>query len=138
MTILDAIVIVVVLLGCGLVIGLTFTAIGIQADMVVYGKTVAGGFPIGVVCGKSALMRRLDPEHPMRMAYVVGTFSAHPAVMATMNEFLRWVVDPATVTVYREANRACAEWARSINEYLTDAALPIRIANLATRIDADQ
>ena len=30
---------------------------GVQADMVVYGKTVAGGMPIGVVCGKAPLMR---------------------------------------------------------------------------------
>ena len=66
---------------------------GVQADMVVYGKTVAGGMPIGVVCGKTALMRRFDPERPMRIAYVVGTFSAHPVVMGAMNEFLRWVAD---------------------------------------------
>ena len=51
---------------------------GVQADMVVYGKTVAGGMPIGVVCGRKALMRRFDPERPMRIAYVIGTFSAHP------------------------------------------------------------
>jgi len=104
----------------------------VHADMVVYGKTVAGGFPIGVVCGKSALMRRLDPEHPMRMAYVVGTFSAHPAVMAAMNEFLRWALDPSTATLYRGANRTCTEWVKSTNECLADASLPIRVANLAT------
>ena len=63
---------------------------GVAADMVVYGKTVAGGMPIGVVCGKKALMRRFDAERPMRIAYVVGTFSAHPVVMGAMNEFLRW------------------------------------------------
>jgi glutamate-1-semialdehyde 2,1-aminomutase len=62
--------------------------------MVVYGKTVAGGMPIGVVCGHAALMRRFDPERPMRVAYVVGTFSAHPVVMGAMNEFLRWVTEP--------------------------------------------
>ena len=39
-------------------------------------------------------MRRFDPEHPMRMAYVVGTFAAHPAVMGAMCEFLSWVVQP--------------------------------------------
>ena len=61
---------------------------GVHADMVVYGKTVAGGLPIGVVCGKSGLMRRFDPDRPMRLAYVVGTFSAHPSVMGAMNEFL--------------------------------------------------
>jgi glutamate-1-semialdehyde 2,1-aminomutase len=41
---------------------------GVSADVVVYGKTVAGGMPIGVVCGKKGLMRRFDPERPMRIA----------------------------------------------------------------------
>src|SRR5262249_48604351 len=34
---------------------------GIDADIVIYGKTVGGGMPIGVVCGRSRLMRRTDP-----------------------------------------------------------------------------
>jgi len=42
-------------------------------------------------------MRRLDPDRPMRMAYVVGTFSAHPGVMGAMNEFLHWAIEPGTV-----------------------------------------
>ena len=61
--------------------------------MVVYGKTVAGGLPIGVVCGRQDLMQRFDHARPMRLAYVVGTFSAHPAVMGAMYEFLSWVTD---------------------------------------------
>ena len=105
---------------------------GVRADMVVYGKTVAGGMPIGVVCGKKALMRRFDPMRPMRIAYVVGTFSAHPAVMGAMNEFLRWVVQPATATLYEASNRRCAEWVQSTNRVLADKALPLRVVNLAT------
>ena len=105
---------------------------GVQADMVVYGKTVGGGLPIGVVCGKKALMRRFDPEHPMRMAYVVGTFSAHPAVMGAMNEFLRWVVEPAVATQYDEMNQRCADWVRSTNQRLAEASLPVRVMNLGT------
>ena len=54
---------------------------GVKADMVLYGKTVAAGLPIGVVCAKKDLMRRFDPDHPMRIAYVVGTFSAYPHAM---------------------------------------------------------
>jgi glutamate-1-semialdehyde 2,1-aminomutase len=27
---------------------------GVQADLVCYGKTLAGGYPVGVVCGRSA------------------------------------------------------------------------------------
>ncbi|MBV8056342.1 MAG: aminotransferase class III-fold pyridoxal phosphate-dependent enzyme, partial [Deltaproteobacteria bacterium] len=105
---------------------------GIQADMVVYGKTVAGGMPIGLVCGKKALMQRFDPGHPMRIAYVVGTFSAHPLVMGAMNEFLRWVVQPSAGQLYRDAKQLCDEWVRSTNEALAESSLPIRVVNLAT------
>lgn len=105
---------------------------GVRADMVVYGKTVAGGMPIGVVCGKKSLMRRFDPRHPMRIAYVVGTFSGHPAVMGAMNEFLHWLAQPETANLYDESNQRCAEWVQSTNQKLADAALPLRVVNLAT------
>jgi glutamate-1-semialdehyde 2,1-aminomutase len=105
---------------------------GVRADMVVYGKTVAGGLPIGAVCGKKALMRRFDPEHPMRIAYVVGTFSAHPAVMGAMNEFLHWVVQPTTAKLYDESNQRCAQWVQLTNQKLAAASLPLRVVNLAT------
>ena len=105
---------------------------GVSADMVVYGKTVAGGMPIGVVCGNKALMRRFDPRHPMRIAYVVGTFSAHPAVMGAMNEFLRWITQPETAKAYQESNSRCAEWVQSTNRRLAEASLPLRVVNLAT------
>jgi len=105
---------------------------GVRADIVVYGKTVAGGMPIGVVCGKKELMQRFDAEHPMRIAYVIGTFSAHPLVMGAMNEFLRWAVQPETARLYDEAARRCAQWARSTNQQLAELALPLRVVHLAT------
>ena len=105
---------------------------GVQADMVVYGKTVGGGMPIGVCCGKRELMRRFDPDHPMRLAYVIGTFSAHPSVMGAMHEFLRWVMTPQAVQQYDEANQLCAEWASELNLAFAARALPLRVVNLAT------
>jgi glutamate-1-semialdehyde 2,1-aminomutase len=81
----------------------------VQADIVVYGKTIAGEMPIGVVCGKKELMRRFDPRHPMRIAYVIGTFSAHPVVMGAMNEFLKWLVRPETTDLYVEAKARCEQ-----------------------------
>ena len=104
----------------------------VQADLVIYGKTVAGGMPIGAVCGKSHLMRRFDPDHPMRLAYVIGTFSAHPHVMGTMNEFLRWVTDPSTAYLYEEANQRCSQWAQETNQQLAEQNLPLRIVHMAT------
>jgi glutamate-1-semialdehyde 2,1-aminomutase len=104
----------------------------VAADMVVYGKTVAGGMPIGVVCGKTQLMRRFDPRHPMRIAYVIGTFSAHPLVMGAMNEFLKWLVQPATDGIYEQAQRRCDNWVHTTNQQLAEASLPLRVVNLAT------
>jgi glutamate-1-semialdehyde 2,1-aminomutase len=105
---------------------------GVSADMVVYGKTVAGGMPIGVVCGTKALMRRFDPERPMRLAYVIGTFSGHPVVMGAMNEFLRWLDEASTPGEYAAMNERCAGWGRSTNRRLAADALPLRVVHLGT------
>lgn len=105
---------------------------GVRADLVVYGKTVGGGMPIGVVCGKRDLMRRFDPDHPMRLAYVIGTFSAHPLVMGAMNEFLRWLSRPQTWQLYEDANQRCTEWAHAVNRAFSEHTLPLRVVNLAT------
>ena len=105
---------------------------GVQADTVVYGKTVAGGMPIGLVCGKKELMRRFDPTHPMRLAYVVGTFSAHPLVMGAMNEFLRWVMTPEAAKLYQIASSRCEEWAQTTNQTFVEQDLPIRVVHLTT------
>ena len=37
---------------------------GVKADMVTYGKTLGGGLPVGVVCGRT----RLDEALPRRSA----------------------------------------------------------------------
>ena len=105
---------------------------GVQADLVVYGKTVGGGMPIGVCCGKKELMRRFDPDRPMRLAYVIGTFSAHPLVMGAMNEFLRWVTTPKAVQHYDEATQLCTTWTHEVNRALSERALPLRVVNLTT------
>jgi len=105
---------------------------GVQADMVVYGKTVAGGLPIGVVCGRRELMQRFDQQRPMRLAYVVGTFSAHPAVMGAMYEFLTWATEDESDARYEEMNQRCAAWVLSTNRRLADDSLPIRVVALGT------
>ncbi len=105
---------------------------GVDADMVVYGKTVAGGLPIGVVCGRRGLMCRFDADHPMRIAYVIGTFSGHPLIMAGMNEFLRWAVRPETADLYRTAEGRCQAWAEATNRRLCEEGLPVRVMQLAT------
>ena len=105
---------------------------GVKPDMIVYGKTLGGGMPVGVVCGKEKLMRRFDPLHPLRVAYVIGTFSAHPSVMGSMNEFLQWVTTPESQKIYEDGQRSFDEFAASTNEALALAGMPLKITNLAT------
>jgi glutamate-1-semialdehyde 2,1-aminomutase len=54
---------------------------GVQADMVTYGKTLGGGFPIGVVCGRRDLMKRFRDDRPADICFARGTFNTHPYVM---------------------------------------------------------
>jgi len=105
---------------------------GVNADMVLYGKTLAAGVPIGVVCGRKELMRRFDPAHPMRIAYVVGTFSAYPLAMGAMNEFLQWVTSTEAAAEYTRANELCSAWVEESNRAFAEDDLPIELVNLGT------
>jgi glutamate-1-semialdehyde 2,1-aminomutase len=62
---------------------------GVQADLVTYGKTVAGGLPIGVVCGRSRWMKRFREDRPADICFARGTFNSHPHVMGAMQAFLQ-------------------------------------------------
>ena len=46
---------------------------GVAADMVVYGKTLGGGLPVGVVCGRAALMKRFREDRPADVCFARGT-----------------------------------------------------------------
>ena len=118
--------------GFRLAVGGAQACFGVRADMVVYGKTVAGGMPIGVVCGRHSLMRRFDPQHPLRMAYVVGTFAAHPLAMGAMAEFLEWVETPAARVEVEALNARTAQWAAESTRIFAAAGLPLTVTHLAS------
>ncbi len=67
---------------------------GVRADMVTYGKSLAGGLPVGVVCGRKELMRRFRDDRPVDVCFARGTFNSHPYVMTAMDEFLTRLADP--------------------------------------------
>jgi glutamate-1-semialdehyde 2,1-aminomutase len=51
---------------------------GVQADMVTYGKTLGGGLPVGVVCGRRDLMKRYRDDRPADICFARGTFNPTP------------------------------------------------------------
>ena len=83
-----------VFLGFRVALGGAQEYFGVAADIVTYGKTVGGGFPIGVVCGDHRFMKRFRQDRPADICFARGTFNSHPYVMAAMNEFLLHLETP--------------------------------------------
>jgi glutamate-1-semialdehyde 2,1-aminomutase len=105
---------------------------GVRADLVTYGKSLGGGLPVGVLCGKRELMRRFRDDCPTDVCLARGTFNAHPYVMTAMNEFLRDVDSEEVRTAYAGLSQRWDTRANALNERLRRAALPVRVDNLTS------
>lgn len=105
---------------------------GVAADLVTYGKTLGGGLPIGVVCGKREWMKRYREDRPSDVLFARGTFNAHPYVMAAMNEFLQRPDEPALRESYAELDALWDGRVAELNERLEKWGLPVRFANLTS------
>ena len=104
----------------------------VRADLVTYGKTVGGGFPVGVVCGRRDLMKRFRDDRPADICLARGTFNSHPAVMAAMDEFLRHLETPEARALYRGLDEVWNGRAQRLNTMLYDAGMPVQVANLSS------
>ena len=105
---------------------------GVRADMVTYGKTLGGGLPVGVVCGRKDLMKRFRDERPADVCFARGTFNSHPAVMAAMHEFLLRLDTDEIRSLYHNLDGLWNERAARLNRRLREADLPVEVANLTT------
>lgn len=104
----------------------------VHADLVTYGKTLGGGLPVGVVCGRSTLMKRYRDDRPADVCFARGTFNAHPLVMAAMNEFLVRSRAPEWQAVYRDLDAVWTARAARLNAALEQAGVPVRVANFSS------
>ena len=108
---------------------------GVQADLVTYGKTIAGGLPIGVVCGRRDLMRRFREDRPSDVCFARGTFNSHPYVMGAMDAFLTHLDDPEVRAGYDGLTERWDARIGRLNAALAAEQLPVRLANLV--VDRD-
>jgi len=105
---------------------------GVRADMVTYGKTLGGGLPIGVVCGRSDLMKRFREEKPADICFARGTFNSHPYVMGAMQVFLEQLETPAIKKMYVDLDAVWNQRANRFNEMCVSLDLPVRVANMSS------
>jgi glutamate-1-semialdehyde 2,1-aminomutase len=105
---------------------------GVSADLVTYGKTLGGGLPAGVLCGRAEYMRRFREDAPADICFARGTFNSHPYVMTAMNEFLRFLDRPEVRASYDGLDSLWDGRAAGLNAILAEKSLPVRVANMSS------
>ena len=105
---------------------------GVRADLVTYGKTVGGGLPIGVVCGRRQFMKRYRDDRPVDVCFARGTFNSHPCVMGAMHEFLTRLDTSQMRKLYDNLDAVWDDRAHRLNLRFEAEGLPVRVANMST------
>jgi len=121
-----------IFLGFRIALGGAQEYFGVRADMVTYGKTVGGGLPVGVLCGRKDLMKRFREDRPADICFARGTFNSHPYVMTAMEEFLRRIETSDIRSLYGNLDELWDERTARLNARLQQAQLPVRVANLSS------
>ena len=121
-----------VFLGFRLAAGGAQSYFGVQADMVTYGKTLGGGFPVGVVCGKQQWMQRFHEERPANVCFARGTFNAHPVVMGAMSVFLDQLETPEVKAIYEGLDERWNARTDRFNQLMEMEGLPLKAANMSS------
>ena len=121
-----------VFVGFRLGVGGAAAYFGVAPDMITYGKTLGGGLPVGVLCGRAALMKRWRDDRPVDICFARGTFNAHPAVMGAMDAFLRRLETPEVAALYDGLDARWDARADTFNTRMAAEDLPVRVAHLST------
>jgi len=105
------------------------TLFGVTPDLTVLGKIIGGGYPIGAVAGKSAIMRRFDPSQPDAVT-LSGTFHANPVALAAGLASMKLL----TPSVIDDLNRRSEAMAKRAAAVLARARLPLQLNAIGSLI----
>ena len=112
----------------------------IRADLVTYGKVLAGGMPIGVLAGKAEFMDALDggkwqfgdDSYPEAgVTFFAGTFVRHPLTLAAVKAVLQYFKEQGPALQERLTERT-TDMVRRINEIFESHLVPTRIESFGS------
>jgi len=114
----------------------------VQADLVIYGKVLGGGLPIGVVAGCAEYMDAIDggqwqygdesyPPHEEIRTFVSGTFCHHPYAMASTWAILNCLKEAGPGLQHVLTDRT-ARLVQTLNTYFADENVPIRVVHFGS------
>jgi glutamate-1-semialdehyde 2,1-aminomutase len=88
--------------------------------------------PVGALCGRADLMKRFREDRPADICFARGTFNSHPYVMGAMCEFLERLGTEPIRAYYQDLDETWNRRARSLNDRLRAAGLPVQVSNLSS------
>lgn len=105
----------------------------VDVDIACYGKVIGGGYPVGVIAGKSKYMDALDggewhfgdssfPE--VGVTYFAGTFIRHPIAIAAVNAVAKYLLE-AGPQLQQRVNKQSALFAERVNRAYRERSIPV-------------
>ena len=118
-----------VMTGFRLAIGGAQECLGINADIVTYGKVIGGGLPVGAFGARKEIMSYLAPEGPV---YQAGTLSGNPLAMTSGLSTLNILSDDKDI--YSRLNDKAQHLAKNMIDGLNEKGIPYRLNQLGSML----
>ena len=103
--------------------------LGVDADLITYGKVIGGGLPVGAFGGKKEIMDFLAPDGPV---YQAGTLSGNPIAMAAGYAMLNHL--KSNSDIYDSLNKKTKYLKMGIEQVLLKSNIPFQINSLGSMI----
>jgi glutamate-1-semialdehyde 2,1-aminomutase len=116
-----------VISGFRLAFGGAAEVLGIEPDLVTYGKIIGGGFPVGAYGGRAELLDQVAPEGNV---YQAGTLSANPVAMSAGLAALSKLMLSSPYEALERKTRRLADELTAVAERSTDT--PVRIQHFGS------
>ncbi|QZT36068.1 glutamate-1-semialdehyde 2,1-aminomutase [Halosquirtibacter xylanolyticus] len=103
--------------------------LGIDADLVTYGKVIGGGMPVGAYGGRREIMEIVSPVGPV---YQAGTLSGNPIAMTAGYTLLRELND--NPNIYQELSKKTVYLKEGLEKVLSESGFSYRINSIGSMI----
>lgn len=103
--------------------------LGIDADIITYGKVIGGGMPVGAFAGKKEIMEKIAP---LGNVYQAGTLSGNPIAMTAGYTLLKALKDDPGIYTQLEEKGGYLE--SGLHKILEESGVPYRINRLGSMI----
>lgn len=118
-----------VMTGFRLAMGGAQERLGIDADIVTFGKVIGGGLPVGAFAARSEIMKKLAPDGPV---YQAGTLSGNPLAMIAGLTTLQLLQNDTAI--FERLDTKTAQLHQGMQNLLDTKGIPYQINRLGSML----